>query len=111
MKIHSNLVLRKSQPPATGAAASPMTGSSTETAQAPLLRVRVESALTITDLGPTLPSELVDNDVIVKGKTHKMQILQEYEDKFGANYLNSITTKRKGKHSCERNTLGSKNGR
>jgi hypothetical protein len=102
VKIHRNLVLRKSQPPATGEAATPPTEGSTVTAQATLLRVKVASALAITDLDLTLPSALVDDDVIVKGKKQKMQILQDYEDKFGAEYPHSITTKKKGKHSCER---------
>ena len=75
VKIHSYLVLRKSQPPATGAAASPPTESSTVTAQATSLRVKVASTLAITDLGLTLPSALVDYDVIKKGKKQKMQIL------------------------------------
>ena len=45
--------------------------------------------------------ELVDNDVIIKGKQHKMQILQEYEAKLGADYPKSIITRRKGKHPHE----------
>jgi hypothetical protein len=63
--------------------------------------VKVASALAKSDLCLSLPSELVDDDVIVKGKKHKMQILQEYEAEFGANYPNSIITKKKGKHSPE----------
>ena len=46
------------------------------------LRVKVASALEKTDLDLFLPSELVNNDVIVKGKAHKMQILQEYKAEF-----------------------------
>jgi hypothetical protein len=53
----------------------------------------------------SLPSELVDDDVIVKGKKHKMQILTEYEDKYGADYPNPIITKKKGKHSCEQDIV------
>jgi hypothetical protein len=105
VKIHSNLVLRKSLPLATGAAASPTKGSIKETAQPPLLRVRVASALAKTDLGLSLPSALVDDDVIVTGKKHKTQILQEYEEEFGAAYPKSIITRRKGKHSCEPDIL------
>ena len=58
-KIHSNLVLRKSQPPALAAAPGPPIESSTVTTQVPSLIVRVASALAKTDLGITLPSELV----------------------------------------------------
>ena len=72
VKIHSNLVLRQSHPPATGAAACPSTESSTVTAQATSLRVKVASALAITDLGLTLPLALVNDNVIVKGKKQKM---------------------------------------
>ena len=73
-KIHSDLVLRKHQPPAPIVAAYPPLERSTVTTQAPSLRVRVASALAKTDLGLALPSELVDDDVIVKGKQHKIQI-------------------------------------
>jgi len=45
--------------------------------------------------------ELVKDNVIVKGKGHKMQILQEYEAEFVDDYPQSIITKRKGKHSHE----------
>ena len=45
--------------------------------------------------------ELVNNGVIVKGKGHKMQILQEYEAEFRADHPKSIITKRKGKRSFE----------
>jgi hypothetical protein len=104
VKIHSNLVLRNNHPPETGAADSPPTKSNTATKQATSLRVKVASALAIEDLDLTLPSALVDDDVIVKGKEQKRQILQDYEDKFGTEYPHSITTKKKGKHSCERDS-------
>jgi hypothetical protein len=70
-KIHGNLVLRNHHPPDTGAAESPPTRSSTATTQATSLRMKVASALAIDDLGLTLPSALVDDDVIVKGKEQK----------------------------------------
>ena len=63
------------------------------------MRVRVASALVKSDLGLSHPSELVGDDVIIKGTKHKMQILQDYEAEFGANYPKSIITRRKGKHS------------
>jgi len=63
--------------------------------------VRVASALANTDLGLTLPSELVDDNIIITGKKHKMQILQEYKAEFGAAYPKSVITRRKGKHSYE----------
>ena len=69
LKIHSNLVLKKYQPKEPSAAACPPTERSTVTTQAPSLRVRVASELAKTDVGLSLPSELVDDDVIVTGKT------------------------------------------
>ena len=66
-KVHNNLVLRKITP-APIAAACPVTERSTFTTLAPLLRVRVTSALAKTDLGLSLPSALVDDNVIVTGK-------------------------------------------
>ena len=95
-----DLFLQKSRPAPT-AAACPLTKRSMLTKPAPLLRVRVASALAKEGLGLSLPSELVDDDVIITGKKHKMQILQEYEAEFGANYPNSIITKKKGNHSHE----------
>ena len=77
VKIHSNLVLKKYRPPAPSAAACPPTERSTVTTQAPLLRVRAASEMAKTDLGLSLPSELVDDNVIVKGKKYKMQILHK----------------------------------
>ncbi len=65
------------------------------------LRVKVASELAKTDLDLSLPLELVDNNVIVKGKACKMQILQEYEAEFGTDHLKSIITKRTGKRSRE----------
>ena len=67
--------------------------------------MRVASELAKADTGLSLPSELVDNDVIVKGKKHKMQILTEYEDKYGADFPNPIITKKKVKHSCEQDIV------
>jgi hypothetical protein len=40
-----------------------------------------------------------DDEIIVQGTKQKRRILQEYEDTFGTEYLDSITTKKKGKHS------------
>ena len=59
---------------------------STCTTLATPLRVKVASALAKTDLDLSLPSELVVNDVIVKEKAHKMQILQEYKAEFRADH-------------------------
>jgi hypothetical protein len=67
-KIHSNLVLKKYQPPEPSAAACPPTERSTVTTKAPSLRVRAASELAKTDIGLSLTSELVNNDVIVKTK-------------------------------------------
>ena len=78
LKIHSNLVLKKYQHPEPSAAGPTPTERSTATTKAPLLRVRVASELVKADIGLSLPSELVDNNVIVKGKKHKLQILEEY---------------------------------
>ena len=120
-KVHSDLVLRKSHPLRPIPSACPPTERSTPTARVPSLRMSVASELAKTDLGLTLPSALVDNDVIVKGKKHKLDILTEYEDKYGANHPHSIITKTKGKLSCKpdivnptacrppsRNTIGSR---
>jgi hypothetical protein len=40
-----------------------------------------------------------DDEIIVQGTKQKRQILQEYEEKFGTDYSDSIITKKKGKHS------------
>jgi len=104
-KIHSNLVLKKYQPPDKSAAASPPTERSTAATTAPSLRVRVASELAKADIDLSLPSELVNNDVILKGKKHKMQILTEYEATYGAEFPNPIITKKKGKHSCEQDIV------
>ena len=40
-----------------------------------------------------------DNEIIVQGTKQKRWILQEYKDTFGTEYSDSITTKKKGKHS------------
>ena len=80
-KIHSNLVLKKYQPTDKSTAANPQTKRSTAPTTAPLLRVRVASVLAKADIDLSLPSELVDDDVIVTGKKHKMQILKEYKAK------------------------------
>ena len=106
LKIHSNLVLKKYQPPEPSAAAPPPKEPRKATTKAPLLRVRVASELAKADMGLSLPSELVDNNVIVKGKRHKMQILAEYyEATYGADFPNPIITKKKGKHSCEQDIV------
>jgi len=103
-KVHKDLVLRK-QPPPPNTAACPSTQRSTLTTPAPSLRVRVASALAKTDLGLSFPLELVDNDVIVTGTKHKMQILQDYEAEFGADFPKSIITRKKGKHSHESDNI------
>ncbi len=40
-----------------------------------------------------------DDEIIIQGTRQKRWILQEYKDTFGTNYPDSITTKKKGKHS------------
>ena len=40
-----------------------------------------------------------EDKIIVQGTKQKRRILQEYEDTFGTDYSDSITTKKKGKHS------------
>jgi hypothetical protein len=40
-----------------------------------------------------------DDEIIIQGTKQKCRILQEYEDTFGTNYPDSITTKNKCKHS------------
>jgi hypothetical protein len=40
-----------------------------------------------------------DDEIIVQGTKQKHQILQEYKDTCGTNYPDSITTKKKGRHS------------
>jgi len=57
--------------------------------------VRVTSALAKTDLGLSLPLELVNSDVIVTWTKHKMQILQDYEAEFGADFPKSIIIRKK----------------
>ena len=37
--------------------------------------------------------------IIIQGTKQKSRILQEYKETFGANYSDSIVTKKKGKHS------------
>ncbi len=91
----------RKHPPASNTAAYPTAERSTCTTLDTPLRVKVASALVKTNLDLSLPFELVNDDVIVKGKAHKMRILQEYESKFGADHPKSIITKRKGKRSCE----------
>ena len=105
LKIHSNLVLKKYQPPEPSAAACPPTERNTVTTKAPSLKVRVASELAKTGMGISLPSDLVDNDVIVTGKKHKMQILSEYEATYGADFPHPIITKKKGKQSCEQDIV------
>ena len=39
------------------------------------------------------------DEFIVQGTKQKRRILQEYKEKIGANYSDSIITKKKGKHS------------
>ena len=105
LKLHCNLVLKQYQPPAPSAAACPPRERSTVTTKAHSLRVRIASELAKTDIGLSLPSELVDDDVIVTGKKHKMQILKEYEAIYGADFPNLIITKKKGKQSCEQDIV------
>ena len=56
-------------------------------------------------MGISLPSDLIDDDVIVTGKKHKMQILSEYEATYGADFPHPIITKKKGKKSCEQDIV------
>ena len=97
-KVHRDLILRKN-PSAQNTAPFPLAQRSTSTTLEPPLRVRVASALAKSDLGLFIPSEQVDDDVIIKGTNHKMQILQDYDAEFGAHYPKSIITRKKGKHS------------
>ena len=99
-RVHNDLVLRK-HPPASNTAAYLRAEHSPCTTLATQLRVKVASALAKTDLDLSLLSELVNDNVIAKGKAHKMQILQEYEAEFGTDHPISIITKRKGKRSRE----------
>ena len=85
-------MLKKYQPKEPSADTCQPTERSTVTTRAPSLRVRVASELAKTDVGLSLPSELVDDDVIVTGKKHKMQILNEYEATYGAEFPHPIIT-------------------
>ena len=93
------------QPTDIASPTNPTPKRSTATMTASLLRVRVASELAKADTNLSLPSELVDNNVIVKGKKHKMQILTEYEEKYGPDFPNPIITKKKCKHSCEQDIV------
>ena len=81
-KVHKNLVIKNKVPTFTTTDCLASKCSNT-TASASLLKVRVASALTKMDLDLSIPSELVDDDVIVTGTKHKMLILQDYEAEFG----------------------------
>jgi hypothetical protein len=65
-KVHKDLVLRK-KPPAPNTAACLLPQRSTLTTLAFPLRVKVASALAKSDLCLSLPSELFEDYVIVKG--------------------------------------------
>ena len=99
-KVHKDLILREN-PSAPNTAPFPLSQRSTSTTPEPPPRVQVASALAKTDLGLSLPLKLVDDDVIVTGTKHKMQIIQDYEAEFGADFPKSIITRKKGKHSHE----------
>ena len=103
-KVHSNLVLRKHLPPVISATETPPTESNASLRQATSLRAKVAAAVAIDDLGLTLPSALVDDDVIVKGREQKRQILQDYEEKFGGEHPHPVISKQKGKHSHDKDT-------
>jgi len=103
-KVHKDLVTRI-QPPPANTAARPATQRSTMTTSAPSLRVIVASALAKTDLGLSIPLELVNDDVIITRTKHKMQIIQDYETKYGGDFPKSIVTRQKGKHSHQTNTI------
>ena len=64
-KEHKDLFLREN-PSAPNTAPFPLAQRSTSTILEPPLRVRFASALAKSDLGLSLPLELVSNDVIVK---------------------------------------------
>ena len=52
----------------------------------------------------TTPSSLTrveDNSIIIARTKHKKRILQEYESEFGRDFLDSIVTRKKGKHSID----------
>ena len=52
-------------------------------AAASSLKVKAALALAKTDINLSLPAELVNDDVIVTGKIHKILILHEYKREFG----------------------------
>ena len=62
-------------------------------------------ALGACELRVTVPARALtavphnDDKIIVQGTKQKRRILQEYKDKFGTDYSDSIITKKKGKHS------------
>ena len=63
------------------------------------------AALGTRELKVTLPAREVlaaplnNYEIIVQGTKQKCLILQEYKEKFGTEYPDSIITKKKGKHS------------
>ena len=57
--------------------------------------MKLTSALDKRDLDISIPSESVDDDIIVAGTKHKMQILQDYEAEFVGDFKKSIVTRKK----------------
>jgi hypothetical protein len=103
-KVYKNLVFKNKVPTFTMTECS-ASKCSTTTASASSLKVKVASALAKMDLDLSIPSELVDDDVIVTGKKHKMLFLQEYEAEFGGDTPKSTVTRKKGKHSHETDNI------
>ena len=105
-KVHKYLVTRTQVPtPAMAFCTTIRRSTTTASASVSQLQVKLASALAKRDLDISIRSEPVDNDIIVAGTKHKMQILQKYEDKFGGDTQTSIITKKKGKHSHDTNTI------
>ena len=98
--------MRKHPPPVQIEEAVPPTEDTPLDTRAPLLtRLGVTLVMAIADLDVSQPAVLVGDNVIITGKKHKMQILQEYEDEFGANHPKPIITQKKGKHSLKPDTV------
>ena len=104
VKVHKKLFIKNKVPTFTMTECL-ASKCSTTTASASSLKVKVASALAKMDLDLSIPSELVDDDVIVTGKKHKMLILQEYKAEFGCDTPKSIVTRKKGKHSHKTDTI------
>ena len=95
-KVHKHLVTRTQIPtPAMASCTTIWRSTTTSSASISQLQVKLASDLAKRDLDIPILSEPVDDDIIVAGKKHKMQILQEYEEKFGGETRTSIITQKK----------------